>query len=185
MWFQRLVEFDDDSEPEPILRSTELPEKPQVPVSTPVDFQRVRLMSILRLKEQKAKDAQIKTYDELSAELLAYDELLENYYILKAVEDEENDSTTSEKPSITKRFTRLISTEDAIRSDSSINSQPATSGQITPKQETEPTAITTGRPSPPTRKPSSTNKAVKGSAKPSTAPSKDNIEQRTNRRFGL
>lgn len=71
MWFQRLVEIDDDSEPEPILRSTERPgaarsgertKKRKVPVSTPADFQRVRLMTILRLKEQKANDARDKAY---------------------------------------------------------------------------------------------------------------------------
>ena len=71
MWFQRLVEIDDDSEPEPILQSPERPgavrsgertKKRKVPVSTPADFQRVRLMRILRLKEQKAKDARDKAY---------------------------------------------------------------------------------------------------------------------------
>ncbi|KAH8794695.1 putative Serine/threonine-protein kinase hal4 [Hyaloscypha finlandica] len=35
----------------------------------------------------------------------------------------------AEKPSMTKRLTRMFSTKDAMRSDSSINSQPATSGQ--------------------------------------------------------
>ncbi|KAH8798854.1 putative Serine/threonine-protein kinase hal4 [Hyaloscypha sp. PMI_1271] len=80
----------------------------------------------------------------------------------------------AEKPSMTKRLTRMFSTKDAMRSDSSINSQPATSGQVTPKQETAPAAVTARRPSPPARKPSSTDKAAaKGSEKPSTAPSKD------------
>jgi protein-serine/threonine kinase len=74
---------------------------------------------------------------------------------------------------MTKRITRMFSTKDAMRSDSSINSQPATSGQVTPKQETAPAAVTARRPSPPARKPSSTDKAIKGSEKPSTAPSKD------------
>jgi len=71
MWFQRLVEIDDDSEPEPILRPTERPgavrssertKKRKIPVSTPGDFQRVRLMSILRLEEQKATNTPDKAY---------------------------------------------------------------------------------------------------------------------------
>lgn len=63
MWFQRLVEIDDESDLEPIPEPAERPatahscvktKKTNVAVSTPADFQRVRLMSI-RLKEQKAK----------------------------------------------------------------------------------------------------------------------------------
>lgn len=63
MWFQRLVEIDDDSEPEPVAMPTERlttvqigrTKKPKVAVSTPADFQRVRLMSIVRPGKQKAK----------------------------------------------------------------------------------------------------------------------------------
>ncbi|KAE9373748.1 hypothetical protein N431DRAFT_338810 [Stipitochalara longipes BDJ] len=64
MWFQRLVEIDDESDPESIVEPAERPatahssvrtKKTKVVVSTPADFQRVRLLSILRLKEQKAK----------------------------------------------------------------------------------------------------------------------------------
>ena len=71
MWFQRLVEIDDESEhesiPEPTQRhtavhSTVRAKKPKVPVSTPADFQRVRLMSTLRLREQRAKDERDKAY---------------------------------------------------------------------------------------------------------------------------
>ncbi|KAE8447549.1 hypothetical protein EG329_010679 [Mollisiaceae sp. DMI_Dod_QoI] len=71
MWFQRLVEIDDDPEPEPILQSTEVPgavrsgertEKRKILVSTPGDFKRVRLMSILSLKEKMAKEARDKAY---------------------------------------------------------------------------------------------------------------------------
>lgn len=68
MWFQRLVEIDDEPEPE-ILEPTEEPatmqasrtKKPKVLVS-PADFQRVRLMSIVRLGELKAKDESDKAY---------------------------------------------------------------------------------------------------------------------------
>jgi hypothetical protein len=64
MWFQRLVEIDNESDPEPILKRAKRPiavrnsvrtKKTQIVVPTPADFQRVRLMSILRLKEQEAK----------------------------------------------------------------------------------------------------------------------------------
>ena len=79
-----------------------------------------------------------------------------------------------EKPSMTKRLTRMFSTKDAMRSDSSISSQAALNGQNTPKQDPAP-AITARRPSPPARKPSSTDKAVKApeKEKPVTAPTKD------------
>jgi hypothetical protein len=65
MWFQRLVEIDDESDPEPVPEPAERPtivynsvrtKKAKVVVSTPADFQRVRLMSISRPKEQKAKE---------------------------------------------------------------------------------------------------------------------------------
>jgi len=66
MWFQRLLEIDDKSDPEPTLEPTKRPpaavhnsakiKKPKFVVLTPADFQRVRLMSILRPKEQKAEE---------------------------------------------------------------------------------------------------------------------------------
>jgi hypothetical protein len=65
MWFQRLVEIDDGSDPEPVpepaerptvVRNSVRPKKAKVVVSTPADFQRVRLMSISKPKEQKAKE---------------------------------------------------------------------------------------------------------------------------------
>ena len=64
MWFQRLVEIDNESDPEPIPERAKRPvavrnsvtKNTEVVVPTPADFQRVRLMSILRLKEQKAKE---------------------------------------------------------------------------------------------------------------------------------
>jgi hypothetical protein len=71
MWFQRLVEIDDESEPEPVptpferptaVRSSVRTKKPKVAVSTPADFQRVRLMSTLRLREQKGKENYDKVY---------------------------------------------------------------------------------------------------------------------------
>jgi protein-serine/threonine kinase len=82
---------------------------------------------------------------------------------------------TAEKPSMTKRLTRMFSTKDAMKSDSSINSQPATSGQNTPKQEPAPAVTAARRPSPPARKPSSTDraKATEKQEKPITAPTKD------------
>jgi hypothetical protein len=61
MWFQRLVEID-ESEAEVVPRPLERPsaveggaktKKPSGPVLTPADFQRVRLMSNIKLKEQK------------------------------------------------------------------------------------------------------------------------------------
>jgi hypothetical protein len=65
MWFQRLVEIDDVSDPEPTPEPIERPpatiynsvkiKKPKAVISTLADFQRVRLMSILRPKEQKGE----------------------------------------------------------------------------------------------------------------------------------
>jgi len=80
---------------------------------------------------------------------------------------------TPEKPSMTKRLTRMFSTKDAMRSDSSINSQLATTAQATAKQEPTPATVAARRPSPPARNPSSTDKAVKPAEKPVMAPSKD------------
>lgn len=77
---------------------------------------------------------------------------------------------------MTKRLTRMFSTKEAMKSDTSINSQPATSGQTAPKQESTPAVPAPRRPSPPARKPSSTDKAVKApekAEKPVTAPPKD------------
>lgn len=66
MWFQRLAEIYDESNPEPTQEPTERPtftvhnsvtlKKPKVVISTPADFQRVRLMSILQPKEQIAEE---------------------------------------------------------------------------------------------------------------------------------
>lgn len=72
-----------------------------------------------------------------------------------------------EKPSMTKRLTRMFSTKDAMRSDNSINSQ-ATNGSEPP------VAVSTNspKPIPPPRKSSSTDKAVE-TKKPTTAPSKE------------
>lgn len=64
MWYQRLVEID-DSEPESTLeqpaatQSSVRVKKPRSPASTPADFQRVRLLSTLRLREQKRKEEQV------------------------------------------------------------------------------------------------------------------------------
>jgi len=85
MWFQRLVEIDDESDPEPTLEPTERPpavvynsakiRNPKVIVSTPADFQRVRLMSILRPKEQKAvlqnQGSPMMTQDQQDARSIA------------------------------------------------------------------------------------------------------------------
>jgi protein-serine/threonine kinase len=70
-----------------------------------------------------------------------------------------------EKPSMTKRLTRMFSTKDAMRSDSSINSQPA-SGTTTPKQEPKDTPAPP-KPTPPIRKPSSTDKTATKQRSPS------------------
>jgi hypothetical protein len=65
MWFQRIVEIHDDSEPEPVpterldtirVNKMKMPKQPGVAVSTPAEFQRVRLMSIVRPERQEAKD---------------------------------------------------------------------------------------------------------------------------------
>lgn len=72
----------------------------------------------------------------------------------------------------------MFSTKDAMRSDSSISSQPV-SGTSTPKQDVVPAATSTSpRPNPPARKPSSTDKAARAdkpekSEKAVTAPNKD------------
>lgn len=79
-----------------------------------------------------------------------------------------------EKPSMTKRLTRMFSTKDAMKSDHSINSQTAHTGQNSPKQQES--VPPTKRPDPPSRKASSTDKATakpKESEKPTTTPSKD------------
>lgn len=64
MWFQRLVEIEDEPEPEPVLEPAERSAAPhgsvrtkkaKVVISTPADFQRVRLLSILRPKGRKTK----------------------------------------------------------------------------------------------------------------------------------
>lgn len=71
MCFQRPVEIDDESEhdsiPEPPQRPTAIlstgrNKKPKEPVSTPAHYQPVRLMSTLRLREQRAKEDRDKAY---------------------------------------------------------------------------------------------------------------------------
>ncbi|TVY21264.1 Serine/threonine-protein kinase hal4 [Lachnellula arida] len=81
-----------------------------------------------------------------------------------------------EKPSMTKRLTRMFSTKDAMRSESSINSQ-STNGISSPKPKPDPTTATTfnssPKPNPPSRKASSTEKPAKPEQKATTAISKD------------
>jgi hypothetical protein len=87
MWLQRLVEIDDESDLEPIPEPAERPatahscvktKKTNVAVSTPADFQRVRLMSIIRPKEQKAKE---EPQTRISSQLTYGDiEFLEHEY---------------------------------------------------------------------------------------------------------
>lgn len=72
---------------------------------------------------------------------------------------------------MTKRLTRMFSTKDAMRSDSSINSQPATNGQNSPKHQES--ATPAQRPNPPSRKASSTDKTRIKEEKITTTPSKD------------
>ncbi|KAE8447415.1 Pkinase-domain-containing protein [Mollisiaceae sp. DMI_Dod_QoI] len=77
----------------------------------------------------------------------------------------------SEKPSMTKRLTRMFSTKEAMKSDNSINSQSTVGSQAPVKQE--PAAR---RPSPPARKHSSTDKATAKAEKvdkTTTTPAKD------------
>ena len=78
MWFQRVVEIDDEPDPEPISEPTErlgaVPSsvktrKSKVFALTPADFQRVRLMSILRVKDQKAKQGPQTTISSLLVHL--------------------------------------------------------------------------------------------------------------------
>jgi protein-serine/threonine kinase len=81
-----------------------------------------------------------------------------------------------DKPSMTKRLTRMFSTKDAMKSDSSINSQPGANGQNSPKQEPATPVAAARRPSPPARKPTSADKVSKAAEKPEkpiTAPTKD------------
>jgi hypothetical protein len=67
MWFQRIVEID-KSEAEVVLRPLERPsaveggtrtKTPSGPALTPADFQRVRLMRNLKLKEQKENEERV------------------------------------------------------------------------------------------------------------------------------
>merc|ERR1712093_939869 len=79
-----------------------------------------------------------------------------------------------EKPSMTKRLTRMFSTKDATRSEVSINSQPSATGHSTPKPP--PTPTTEQKSNPPSRKSSTTDKAItktEKSEKPTTTPAKD------------
>ena len=86
-------------------------------------------------------------------------------------------AASAEKPSMTKRLTRMFSTKDGIRPENGISSQPA-SGSSSPKQDAPTASASTQRPTPPVRKPSSTDKAArldKGdkSEKATTAPTKE------------
>lgn len=78
---------------------------------------------------------------------------------------------------MTKRLTRMFSTKDAMRSESSISSQPSSTGISTSRQEVASSAAATARPNPPAGKASSTEKArVEKSdslEKQTTAPAKD------------
>jgi hypothetical protein len=74
MWFQRLVEIG-DSELEAIVERTERSaaiqsdariKMPKIPVSTPADFQRVRLMSTLRIREQKKKEERDRMFEDFA-----------------------------------------------------------------------------------------------------------------------
>ncbi|KAH7393241.1 putative Serine/threonine-protein kinase hal4 [Cadophora sp. MPI-SDFR-AT-0126] len=79
-----------------------------------------------------------------------------------------------EKPSMTKRLTRMFSTKDATRSEVSISSQPSTASHSTSKPP--PTPTTEQKPNPPSRKSSTTDKAstkTEKSDKPTTTPAKD------------
>ncbi|EKD17853.1 uncharacterized protein L3040_004390 [Drepanopeziza brunnea f. sp. 'multigermtubi'] len=77
-----------------------------------------------------------------------------------------------EKPSMTKRLTRMFSTKDSLRSELSITSQPATNGT---SSKTDLVA-TSQKPKPPSRQSSSTDKGTSKTEKPekpTTAPAKD------------
>ena len=94
-------------------------------------------------------------------------------------------AATAEKPSMTKRLTRMFSTKDAMRSDLSINSSSATSGASSPaKQDTSSNSVAPPRASVPTpvRNSSYSEKTAKSEKvgpekekldKPVTAPIKD------------
>ncbi|TVY41930.1 Serine/threonine-protein kinase [Lachnellula subtilissima] len=78
-----------------------------------------------------------------------------------------------EKPSMTKRLTRMFSTKDAMRSETSINSQ-STNGVSSPKKlDTTTPSNNSPKPNPPSRKASSTDKTSKPEPKPTMAIPKD------------
>ncbi|KAK0100059.1 serine/threonine-protein kinase HAL4/sat4 [Cadophora gregata] len=79
-----------------------------------------------------------------------------------------------EKPSMTKRLTRMFSTKDATRAEGHISSQQSSTGHSTPKPP--PTPTTEQKPNPPSRKSSTTDKAItktEKSEKPTTTLAKD------------
>jgi len=86
-------------------------------------------------------------------------------------------TTTTEKPSMTKRLTRMFSTKDAMRSENSLSSQPISSGTSIPKPEIVPSISSVPKPNPPSRQASTTDKArsekSETSEKTTTAPTKD------------
>ena len=88
-----------------------------------------------------------------------------------------SNSTAPEKPSMTKRLTRMFSTKDAMKSETSINSSPASATSFPKQDAAAPVAPTSQKPNPPVRKPSSTDKASKvekeKTERPVTAPTKD------------
>ncbi|EHL01652.1 putative Serine/threonine-protein kinase hal4 [Glarea lozoyensis 74030] len=85
--------------------------------------------------------------------------------------------TAPEKPSMTKRLTRMFSTKDATRGDVSLNSSNGTSPSHSTTRPERPdrTESVSTRPAPPSRKASATDKLVRAEKtdKATTAPSKD------------
>jgi len=82
--------------------------------------------------------------------------------------------TAPEKPSMTKRLTRMFSTKDATRGDVSLNSSVGSSPAPSTTRPDRSESVT-NRPGPPSRKSSATDKLVKPEKtdKANTAPSKD------------
>lgn len=76
-----------------------------------------------------------------------------------------------EKPSMTKRLTRMFSTKDAPKAESVISSQSSATSQIAIRSDSA-----TSKPEPPSRQPSTTDKAAirsEKAEKPTTAPAKE------------
>ncbi|TAQ90452.1 hypothetical protein B7494_g1254 [Chlorociboria aeruginascens] len=81
---------------------------------------------------------------------------------------------TLEKPSMTKRITRMFSTKDGMRSETSINSQPTSAAPSTSNLETKiearPEAKPESKPNPPSRKASATDKATTAGSRDKKVP---------------